>query len=102
VNSGISGILGILGILGIEIRKPNIFFLSFPAANNEFFNFFFSSIRADRLRPRADGPMSARMQGRVRATRSCLRGRECIRADAIFTTSADGKTLSVGKTASAG
>jgi hypothetical protein len=28
------GILWILGILGIENQKPNIFFLSFPAANN--------------------------------------------------------------------
>jgi hypothetical protein len=35
-----------LGILGIENRKPNIFFLSFPAANNpkkkkSFFYFIF-------------------------------------------------------------
>jgi hypothetical protein len=32
-----------LGILGIENQKPNIFFLSFPAANNQIFfiNFYF-------------------------------------------------------------
>jgi hypothetical protein len=32
---GTRGTRGSRGILGIENRKPNIFFLSFPAANNQ-------------------------------------------------------------------
>jgi hypothetical protein len=42
------------GILGIENRKSNIFFLSFPAANNQIFYclflflfYFFAHVRAD-------------------------------------------------------
>jgi hypothetical protein len=58
-----------LGILGIENRKPNIFFLSFPAANNQIYFiliFFPASVQTQQLvhAGRATG-----YRGRARARR---------------------------------
>jgi hypothetical protein len=79
-SSGSFGSFGSLGILGIENRKPNIFFLSFPANGYQIFIFIFIFIFFKRpVRIRADGllpcerinprcgraPMSARTHSRI-------------------------------------
>jgi hypothetical protein len=87
--------LGILGILGIQNRKLKIekkFSLSKPATTtkkNFIIFYLFIYLFYFFPRPRGRWAASARMLCRVRA-------------DAVFTASADGKNPSAGKTASAG
>jgi hypothetical protein len=80
------GILGSLGILGIENRKPNIFFLSFPAGNyqkKKFFSFFLS-VRADAANPhRASKGVREEGQGGADA-HLCPRGRVVAAAQACL------------------
>jgi hypothetical protein len=98
-----------------------IFFIKINKINKFCFFFFFSRLRAQQRGGRergegrggrekgGEGDASARMLGCVRAdmgasaqTHSRLRGCSRVRADAVFTASADGKNPSAGKTAFAG